>query len=151
MYQLIVLKDMSTSGIANLLKITIETYIGTTSGRVLRWDESRMQKKGMVWLRKVWEFVREYPLSSLSQLHLIPSPCTNELYRVSTTFLVQSSRGCNDIPTGVCRCLGYLDIVVLEPVPAVIDGHKDVRNYILLPTIENVLHMLEKVQMSDKV
>jgi hypothetical protein len=36
-------------------------------------------------------------------------------------------------------------------VPAVIDGHKDVRNYILLPTLENVLHMLEKVQMSDKV
>jgi hypothetical protein len=36
-------------------------------------------------------------------------------------------------------------------VPAVIDGHKDVRNYILLPTIENVLHMLEKVQMSGKV
>jgi hypothetical protein len=55
----------------------------------------------------------------------------NELYRVSTTFIVKSSRGCNDVPTGVCRCLGYLDIVVLEPVPAVIDGHKDVRNYIL--------------------
>jgi hypothetical protein len=49
------------------------------------------------------------------------------------------------------RNVGYLDIVVLEPVPAVIDGHKDVRNYILLPTIENVLHMLEKVQMSGKV
>ena len=151
MYQLIVLKDMSTSGIANLLKITIETCIGTTSGQVLRWDESRMQKTGMVWLRKVWEFVHQYPLSSLSHLHLIPSPCTNELYRVSTTFIVKSSRGCHDVPTGVCRCLGYLDIVVLEPVPAVIDGHKDVRNYILLPTLENVLHMLEKVQMSDKV
>jgi hypothetical protein len=103
MYQLIVLKDMSTSGIANLLKITIETCIGTTSGQVLRWDESRMQKTGMVWLRKVWEFVHQYPLNSLSHLHLIPSPCTNELYRISTTFIVKSSRGCHDVPTGVCR------------------------------------------------
>lgn len=150
MYQLIVLKDMSTSDIANLLKITIDTHIETRTGQVLRWEESRMQKTGMVWLRKVWQFVNQYPLSSLSHLHLIPSTCTGELYRVSTTFIVKSSRGCNDIPTGVCRCLGYLDIVVLEPVPAVIDGHNDVRNYILLPTIENVLHMLEKVQMSDK-
>jgi hypothetical protein len=71
-YQLIVLKDMSTSGIANLLKITIETCIGTTSGQVLRWDESRMQKTGMVWLRKVWEFVHQYPMLHLSRAKNTP-------------------------------------------------------------------------------
>jgi hypothetical protein len=35
--------------------------------------------------------------------------------------------------------------------PEIYSTNCDLRNYILLPTIENVLHMLEKVQMSDKV
>ncbi|XP_052100068.1 sacsin-like isoform X2 [Mytilus californianus] len=145
-FQLAILHEQSD--VANLIQATIAKYIGPITKKCIQWSQSN--PVGMDWLKKVWSYIQQYDLNFFSHLNLIPHTKTNGLYKISTVFLLKSN-GSFDIPSDVCCCLGYLDIVVLDFIPSEIENHISIRNFIYLPTVENVFQMLTKVQANGNV
>ncbi|XP_076101811.1 sacsin-like isoform X2 [Mytilus galloprovincialis] len=148
LYQVVILQNQSASEIASLLQTTITKYIGSTSNREIQWRSSA--PVGMNWLEKVWSYIQRYDLSYFSNLHLMPDTRTNEMYKVCVGFILKT-KGHNGIPSSVCDCLRYLDIVVLEQIPSAIEEHKNIRNFVYLPTKEDVFRMLIKIQAGGNV
>ncbi|CAC5371405.1 unnamed protein product [Mytilus coruscus] len=143
LYQLVSLQDQSPRDIASLLQESIAKYIGATPNRSYQWHQS--DPVGIFWLKKVWSYIQQYDLNHFSNMHLIPDSRTQELYKISTGFLLKSN-GSNDIPSDVCNCLRYFDVVILDEIPAEIEDHKNIRNFVYLPTVENVFNKLTNVQ-----
>ncbi|VDI11130.1 sacsin [Mytilus galloprovincialis] len=146
LYQLVSLQDRSPTDIASLLQESIAKYIGATSNRSYQWRQT--DPVGMVWIKKVWSYIQQYDLSHFSHMHLIPDTRTHELYKISTIFLLKSNGSC-DIPSDVCNCLRYFDIVILDEIPDEIEDHKNIRNFVYLPTVENVFKTLANVQKCE--
>ncbi|VDI12593.1 sacsin [Mytilus galloprovincialis] len=145
-FQLAILHEQRD--VVTLIQATIAKYIGPITNKCIQWNQSHAV--GMDWLKKVWSYIQKYDLNCFSHLHLIPHTKTNGLYKISTVFLLKSS-GSFDIPSDVCCCLEYLDIVVLDCIPSEIESHRSIRSFVYLPTVENVFQMLTKVQANGNV
>lgn len=104
----------------------------------------------MDWLEKVWSYIQRYDLSYFRNLHLMPDTRTNEMYKICAGFILKT-KGHSDIPSSVCDCLRYLDIVVLEQIPSIIEEHKNIRNFVYLPSKDDVFRMLIKIQAGGNV
>ncbi|CAG2253127.1 unnamed protein product [Mytilus edulis] len=148
LYQVSILQNQSASEIASLLQTTITKYIGSTSNREIQWQSSA--PVGMDWLEKVWSYIQRYDLSYFRNLHLMPDTRTNEMYKICAGFILKT-KGHSDIPSYVCDCLRYLDIVVLEQIPSIIEEHKNIRNFVYLPTKDDVFRMLIKIQAGGNI
>jgi len=135
----------------SLLLGTIRQHIGKTSDQALHWKTSGSDVTGRKWLGKIWKFLQSYDLDDFSNLHLVPNcqPGKKDLlFKISTTFLLRSHPGYDELPISVCRALSYFDICVLDPLPKIIMAHDDISKFVYFPTVDNVIRMIEGIELN---